>query len=170
MKKWQGIMKIAEFCHLAKNGEIIYKEENIFNTIHLVGEELILKILFAGEPVPANYYIGLDSRSSLDSALGIGSIYGYEPNQNSYERQKVQSDNFSIVVGATSHRQANSPTVLFKAVGGSWGPVKNIFLSTNLGYGTNSILISSASLSRNITLADGETITLRMAMALSNCQ
>ncbi len=169
MKKWHGIMKIVNFQHCDKNGEILYEEENVNNLIHLVGEELILKILFAGEPVPSNYYIGLDSRTSLDASLGIGSVFGYEPNSNSYERQKVQSDNFSVIVGSSSHRQANSPTVIFKAIGGSWGPVKNIFLTTNLGYGVNSILISSASLSRSITVADGEIITMRMAMALSNC-
>lgn len=169
MKNWRGIMQISEFCHLDKNGKIIYKEENIYNLIHLVGEELILKILFAGEPIPANYYIGLDSRSSFDSSLGIGSIFGYEPNQNSYERQKVSSNSFSIISNAANHRQANSPTILFKATGGSWGPVKNIFLTTALGYGTNSILISSASLSRQIKVEDGEIITMRMAMALSSC-
>jgi len=169
MKNWQGIMKISEFCHLDKNGKIVYKEENILNLIHLAGEELILKILFAGEPVPSNYYIGLDSRSSLDSSLGIGSVFGYEPNQNSYERQKVPSDSFSIIINTNSRRQANSPTLLFKAIGGQWGPVQNIFLTTALGYGTNSVLISSAKLSRQINLLDGEIITMRMAMALSTC-
>jgi hypothetical protein len=169
MKNWHGIMKIEKFQYLSKNKEILYEENNINNLIHLVGEELILKILFAGLPVPTNYFIGLDSRSSLDPTLGIGSVFGYEPNQNSYERQQIKSDNFSIIVGSSRHRQANSPTVLFKAIGGSWGPVKNIFLTTNLGYGTNSILISSAALSREITVRDGEIITMRMAMALSNC-
>lgn len=169
MKKWHGLMKILKFQHANENGKILYEEENIKNLIHLAGEELILKILFAGESVPPNYYIGLDSRTSLDATLGIGSIFGYEPNSNSYERQKVQSDNFSVIVGSSNHRQANSPTVIFKAIGGSWGPVQNIFLTTNLGYGTNSILISSAALSRNITVSDGEIITMRMAMALSNC-
>lgn len=169
MKNWHGIMKIEKFQHLSVNGEILYEENNINNLIHLAGEELILKILFAGNSVPSNYYIGLDSRSYLDSSLGIGSIFGYEPNQNYYERQQVKSDSFSVIVGTSNHRQANSPTVLFKAVGGPWGPVKNIFLTTNLGYGTNSILISSAALSRDITVKDGEIITMRMAMALSNC-
>lgn len=170
MKKWNGLMEILEFRHFSKNAEILYEEKNIKNLVHFVGQELILKILFTGEPVPSNYYIGLDSRTNLDSTLGIGSIFGYEPDNNSYERQKIQSDNFSVIVGSGGLRQANSPTVLFKAVGGSWGPVKNIFLTTNLGYGTNSILISSATLSRNITVADGEIITMRMAMALSsNC-
>jgi hypothetical protein len=169
MKNWHGIMKVLDFKHLNKEGKVVYNEKNVLNIMHLGGEELILKILFSGDPVPANYYIGLDSRTNFDAALGIGSVFGYEPSTNSYERQKVQSDSFSIIVGSSSHRQANSPTVLFKAVGGSWGPVKNIFLTTNLGYGTNSILISSAALSRTITVADGEMITMRMAMALTNC-
>lgn len=169
MKNWRGIMKVLDFQHISKEGKVIYNEKNVLNIMHLAGEELILKILFSGDPVPSNYYIGLDSRTTFDASLGIGSVFGYEPNTNAYERQKVQSDSFSIIVGSGNNRQANSPTVLFKAIGGSWGPVKNIFLTTNLGYGTNSILISSASLSRTITVSDGELVTMRMAMALTNC-
>lgn len=169
MQNWHGIMKIHDFKHLDKNGKIIYSEDKIHNLIHLSGEEFILKVLFAGESVPANYYLGLDSRTSFSSSAGINSIAGYEPNQNAYERQKVASSNFTIVTGSQNIRQANSPTLLFKAIGGSWGPVKNIFLTTNLGYGSNAILISSAQLGRDITVADGEIVTMRMAMALSNC-
>lgn len=169
MKKWHGLMKILDISHHDKNGNIIYKEENIHNILHRTGEELILSILFSGLTVPENYYIGLDSRSSLSASDSIGSIMGYEPNENSYSRQEVANDSFSIIVNSSSSRQANSPTILFKAVGGSWGPVRNIFLTTNLGYGTNSKLISSAALSQPITLQDGEIVTLRMGMMLSGC-
>lgn len=169
MKNWHGLMKILEVSHKDHNGNILYHEENIKNVLHLTGEELILGVLFAGVAVPDNYYIGLDSRSSFDSSDSIGSILGYEPNENSYSRQEVEKDSFSIIVNSSGHRQANSPTILFKAVGGTWGPVKNIFLTTNLGYGTNSKLISSAALSQPITLQDGEIVTLRMGMMLSGC-
>lgn len=169
MKKWNGIMTISEFNHLNRNNEIIYSEKNIKNTIHIKGEELILKILFAGEATPVNYYVGLDNRTSINRNQLINDVFGWEPTLNSYSRQTVESNNFSIITASSGVMQANSPTLLFRASGGSWGPVRNIFLSTALGYGTNSILISSVPLSTSITVADGEIITMRMSMALSSC-
>jgi hypothetical protein len=169
MDKWNGIMKVISFEHLSKNGEILHKEENLLNILHYEGEELILKILFSGEVVPSNYYIGLDSRTSLQASSGIGSVYGYEPIANAYTRQAVQSSSFSVITTNSGNRQAKSPTLLFRAIGGSWGPVRNIFLANGLGYSNQVALISSTSLSRNITVEDGEIITMRMGMALSNC-
>jgi len=169
MKDWHGIMKVLEIRHLSKDGETIYEENDVKNILHYAGEEMILKILFAGSPVPSSYYIGLDSRSSFDPSLGIGSLFGFEPTDNAYERQSVQPNGFDVVATGSGHRQANSPVILFKAAGGAWGPVKNIFLTTNVGYGTSNILISSAPLSKTITVQDGETITMKMGMALSSC-
>ena len=168
MKKWNGILKVLEVKHESANGEVLHREENLHNILHLKGEELILKILFAGNAIPANYYVGLDARATLSNSDEISSVYGSEPLDNAYARQSVPSNNFSIVTSG-SHKQANSPTLIFKAAGGSWGPVKNIFLCSNLGYGSNSVLISSVNLSRNITVNEGEIITLRMGMALLNC-
>jgi len=168
MKKWNGILKILEISHLSKDGSILHREEDLKNTIHSVGEELILKILFAGQSVPANYYVGLDFRSSISKSQSIGDLFGWEPTSNSYSRQAVPSSNFSIVT-TTSGRQANSPSLMFRASGGSWGPVRNIFLTTALGFGANSVLISSVPLSTSITVSDGEIVTMRMGMALSGC-
>ena len=168
MEKWNGIMKVLELEHVGRDGNILHSEENLLNIIHAHGEDLILKILFAGQAVPENYYLGLDFRSVLDRTQTIGDLFGWEPTTNAYTRQTVKSDNFSVTT-MSSGRQANSPTILFRASGGSWGPVRNIFLSTAIGYGTNSILISSVPLSTSITVADGEVVTMRMAMALSSC-
>ena len=162
-------MKILELNHFDSKKNLIYQEKNIKNIIHTKGEELILKILFAGESVPSQYYIGLDSRSSLSRDSDISAIYGLEPTQNYYSRQKVDSNGFAISTVSSGIR-ADSPLMAFKAVGGSWGPVNNIFLSTNLGTDVNNnILISSVKLSRVITVSDGETITMKMGMALSSC-
>jgi hypothetical protein len=166
MKSWHGIMTVLEIEHLNSSGEVLYREENIRNMLHHAGEEFILKVLFGGTELPANYYIGLDARTSLDASSTISSIYSLEPASNAYERQKVQSDNFAIS-STTAGRRATSPAILFKAIGGSWGPVSNIFLSTGLGYSSSVVLISSATLNRTITVASGEIITMKMAMNLS---
>lgn len=166
---WNGILKILELEHCSKEGKILHREENLKNVMHLQGEELILGILFSGQTTPDKYYIGLDGRGSTDRSQTISDIFGLEPLSAAYSRQAVESDNFSVVTVSGGRIQANSPTLLFKAVGGSWGPVRNMFLTTGLGYGANSILISSVSLSNDITVVDGEIITMRMAMALSSC-
>jgi hypothetical protein len=167
MENWNGIMKLLELEHIGKDGSVLHRETDLKNIIHSQGEDLILKILFSGGALPEKYYIGLDSRSSLDKSQSMSDIFGLEPNSNAYVRQSVKSDNFSVVNVAAGYKQANSPTLLFKATGGPWGPVKNMFLTTGLGYGTT--LISSVTLSTSITVADGEIITMRMAMALSSC-
>jgi len=168
MKSWHGILKVLEFSHFSKNGSLLHREENIHNTIHSAGEELILKILFSGQQVPENYYVGLDFRSSIEKSQSIGDISGWEPTSNAYSRQAVGSNNFSIITSSSGYKQASSPSLLFRATGGSWGPVRNIFLTTALGFGTNSVLISSVPLSAPITVADGEIVTMRMAMALAS--
>lgn len=168
MKEWNGILKILDISHFGNDGSLIHREENLNNTIHSAGEELILRILFSGGFVPSNYYVGLDFRSTITKEQVIGDVFGWEPTSNAYSRQAVVSNNFSII-STSSGKQAKSPALLFRASGGSWGPVRNIFLATALGYGTNSVLISSVPLSTSITVADGEIVTMRMAMALSSC-
>lgn len=168
MKNWHGIMEILEFNHFDSKGKILYKENNIKNMLHVGGEDFILKTLFVGQTLPANYYLGLDSRSSLSFSTLIADLAGQEPAINGYQRQSVASNNFSMTE-VNGHKQANSPVVLFRATNGTWGPVRNIFLCNGLGYNSTISLISSASLSNSITVADGEIITMKMGMLLSNC-
>lgn len=166
MKNWRGLMKVLEIQHLSSNGDLIYKEEGIRNLIHFSGEQYVLGVLFGGQAIPEKYYIGLDSRTSLSASTSIGGLSGFEPTSNGYERQAVNYDNFSVI-SSSEGWQANSPVLLFRATGGSWGPVRNIFMSTGLGYSSSIVLLSSAALSRDITVANGEIVTMRMAMALS---
>lgn len=162
-------MKVVELVHRASNGDVIRVERDILNMVHVLGEEFLLRALFAGGDLPSNYYIGLDSRDSISASEVISDIDGHEPTGNGYERQAVASDGFAIVADVPTSRKANGPTVLFTASGGSWGPVKNIFLCTALGYGSNSVLISSAGLGQGLVVSDGETVSMRMAMSLSGC-
>lgn len=169
MKDWHGIMTILELNHISDNGATLYRETNVKNIIHKVGEEYVLGVLFSSKTKPENYYVGLDSRSSLNSVSDIGAVIEYEPSiTNAYERQAVASNSFQVQE-VSGVMQARTPTLVFKATGGSWGPIKNIFIATARGTDPNTCtLISSAGLSREITVASGEIITMRMAMSLSN--
>jgi hypothetical protein len=166
MGKWHGIMRITELVHSDRFGRTIQVRHDLFNTMHLLGEEFVLGVLFSGGQIPGSYYIGLDARASLSASDAISGLNGLEPVGKGYERAAVDSDNFSVV-SSPSGRQANSPTVLFTATEGPWITVKNIFLCTGLGYGQGSVLISSAPIGQDIRLSSGETISMRMAMAIS---
>lgn len=162
-------MRIAELVHRDASGRVLRRETDIPNRIHLLGEEFVLRTLFAGGEIPASYYIGLDSRPSVSQSDLISGLSGIEPTAAGYERQAVGSDNFAIVADSPNARQADSPTVLFTASGGSWGPVRNVFLCTGLGYGPGTVLISSASIGQDLVVSSGETVSMKMAMSLSAC-
>jgi hypothetical protein len=169
MKDWKGIMTVQELLHISGDGSVLHREQNIKNMIHVVGEEYILRVLFSSLSKPENYYVGLDNRSSLLPSSTIAALTGEPTNINGYERQAIPSDNFQVE-SLSGLMQARSPTLVFRATGGSWGPVKNMFIATALGTDSNtSTLISSVVLSREITVNDGEIITVRMSMSLSNC-
>jgi len=169
MEQWRGIMRVVEVVHRDRFGKEIRVERDILNKIHLLGEEYILRVLFAGREVPENYHIGMDSRSSILASDQIGDLEGLEPVTAGYERQSIQSDDFAIVTDSPTSRRANSPSVVFTATSETWEPVSNIFLCVGLGYGSSSVLVSSAALGQSISLSPGESISMRMAMSLSGC-
>lgn len=160
------IMKILEICHFNENKQILFKKTNLDNILHGEGEEFILKVLFGGTSIPSQYYLGLDSRSTLTRADGMGSLSTLEPTTSGYTRQTVNSNSFSFVSNQSGNYQANSPVVLFRAVNGSWGPVRNIFLTNQAGYGGK--LISSVPLGSNLIVQSGEIISMRIGLALSS--
>lgn len=164
MNNWHGIMKVLEFNHLDKDGNILYQQRNILNTLHTTGEEFILSVLFQGLAIPEFYYLGLDNRSSLAVGDTMATVSVTEPSTNAYERQSVDSTDWTLVVNSNSNKQTNSSIVTYRAVGGSWGPIKNIFLTdepNNSGY-----LIASAQLSEQVTVSSGEIISMRFGFAL----
>ena len=161
------IMQVLEISHLDKYGKVLYQNSNLNNIIHTEGEEFILKILFGGASIPASYYLGLDSRSSLTRSDSISQISSFEPSSSGYVRQSVNTSSFAFVTNSLGDYQANSPVVIFRAVGGSWGPVKNIFLTTQPN-NTNAYLISSVPLGANLTLQDQEMVSMRIGIALRN--
>lgn len=139
--------------------------------LHLEGESFILQAVFTGgrisEFIPENYYLGLDARSTILSDDTMDSL-AFEPNsQYGYQRQTVSSSGGFIIGEENGQILATSPIIAFRATGGSWGPVNDLFLSNT---GDNSgTLISSAQFEAPITVADGDFITMRIALMLKDC-
>lgn len=168
------LIKIDYFRHLDENNNILYEEKDIKNIIHAKGQEYILSVLFDGYSIPENYYIGLDNRSSLQLSDTLETISPVEPASNGYVRQAVEKDQFNLTVTSGGDYKADSPIVLFRASGGSWGPVKNIFLASTNGSTTGvssevlQTVISSISLSSEVTVANGESISMKVSLGLEN--
>ena len=164
---WNGLLKIIEIQHLDRDGTVLWKDSNVHNVLHVNGEQFLLNALFVGGNsgfyIPDNYYFGLDARGSVLAADTITDLAG-EPQTNGYSRQLVSSLNqFSVAIFGGIY-QAVSPIVSFGASGGSWGPVTNLFLTTDLG--SAGTLISSVPLSQSLTVIDGQVVSLKMGLSL----
>ncbi len=169
MSDWHGIMKVL-WIKQWREGQIIWEAENIRNILHKDGESFILRAVFQGgvqsQVIPENYYIGLDSRFSLSAEDNLGSLIG-EPAGNGYVRQAVSSSGDFEVTLEESNYRATSPIVAFTAAIGGWGPVLNIFLTDSTTSSGN--LISSAALPSALSVAAGDTVTMRIGLVLKDC-
>lgn len=164
-KPWNGILIIDEFI-VHRQNKVIYEEKNIQNIFHANGQFYFLKILFKHLGAPNNYYLGLDNRTTLNLEDTLDSLDG-EPVGKGYIRQNISANNFQINLNQNGNYRVVGPTVTFNATTGSWGPVKNIFL-TNASSGVDGYLISSARLAEPITLTPPDSATLKFAFAFSN--
>jgi len=174
---WHGLLKIFNIQLISNAGDILWEENNLLNTLHVGGEDFILRAAFSdtytdgggnivSTIIPPNFYFGLDNRSSLTTAHTMSSIIG-EPSINGYARQSVSSNQQFIVELLNSVYVAKAPIVIFTANGGSWGPVQNLFLtnaSDNSGY-----LIASVPLTTAITVQADSTLNVRMGLGLKDC-
>ena len=169
-KDWHGLMEILWLEHI-RDGKVLYREDNIRNTLHFLGEGFLLSALFMSgySPntlIPDQYYLGLDARATVAVSDTMIDVFN-EPFVNGYTRQPVSSTNgFSLDVVGGVHR-ATSQIVSFSAAGGGWGPMANIFLSNKAN--NTGILISSAKLTSPVTLTSGDSVNMRMALSLRYC-
>lgn len=163
-KDWHGLMKILEIQHV-RNGEVIWEQKNLLNTLHFGGELFILTCCFDndGSLPPANYYFGLDDRATI-SIDDLITDLSDEPNGNGYLRAAVASSGQFTVDVLNNVYRATSQIVTFSATSTGWGPVKNLFLATTSD--NTGILIASSPLTNPISLTDGDAINMRMALAL----
>ena len=165
-KNWRGIMKVLEAQHI-RNNKVIWEDSDLYNMLHAEGQKLILDAVFAGGSIPSSYYMGLDNRSSLAVADTLASLSA-EPSTNGYSRFTASaSSDFTIAAESSGNFKSQSVLLTFLASGGSWGPIKNLFMSSSLdGSGK---LISSVALSEALTLVDGDIINLRINLSLTDC-
>lgn len=160
-------MKVLEIQHLSKTGEIIWEDKKLLNLLHTEGEEFILEAIFAGGIIPDTYYLGLDNRTAISESDTMSDILT-EPIGNGYLRQPVLSvGEFTFGLTSGGFTQAQSPIVTFIASGGSWGPVNNLWLTTEAD--ETGQLISTVVLSSETTLLDGERVTMRIGLGMRDC-
>jgi hypothetical protein len=170
-KDWHGILIVDEFT-IKRENEIIYQAFDLHNTLHLGGELQILSALFLGGPlnnnyIPTVYYLGLDNRSGLAVTDTLASLSG-EPTVGGYNRQPVSSTSGFTIVTEGNTVKAKSGVIIFSAIGTSWGPVQNMFL-TNVSSGSSGVLYSSVPIGSSITVVAGDAVSLRFSMTLKNC-
>jgi hypothetical protein len=161
-------MTVLEARHLDENGSCIWEKQHLPNILHQQGEEFILKTIFntsAGIIIPGAFYLGLDNRTNLTLTDTLSEVVN-EPTNNGYMRQGISSSNGFQVTLNNLDWLVTSSSIMFNATGGSWGPVKNIFL-TNVSYGSG-FLISSVPLKTSRTIESGQTLSLRIALGLRN--
>jgi len=166
------LVRIQEIQHLSKTGEVLWSNKDLKNILHLEGEEFILKALFNGgnDPntfIPDEYYFGLDNRFSLDAEHNMDSLVN-EPTTAGYTRQSLSSTNgFTVIEVTEDVLRAQSIILTFEAIGSSWGPVSNLFMTDQPD--DSGFLICSVATGSTFTVDDGESVTMRMTFGLRDC-
>jgi len=131
----------------------------------------MLKAIFTGdEDIPTDYYFGLDKRTTIREEDNLASLLDEPENAfNGYARQPVASSGQFVVDTSEGHYYARSPILHFSAIGGSWGPVRNLFLSTTIQSDYDGFLVASVPLTQTVTVTDGQSISVRMGLSLKDC-
>jgi len=161
------LITILRIEHVDSNGRVLWYAENLPNILHAEGEEYILKAAFSDTTVvPANFYFGCDNRSILARSDTMADITG-EPTVFGYTRQVISSDGeIQVAVELGGYYIATSPILLFSASGGDWGPVSNLFMTTESG--GSGELIASVPFSQEITVEDGTSLNVQMRLSLQS--
>lgn len=166
-KNWNGLVKVLEVTHLSKDNQILWQRKNVLNVIHQLGEKFILDRLFGSAVVPNSYYFGLDYRETptfLDTMASLTQ----EPTSNGYIRQEAATDTDFVIELSSGHYLAKSPIVAFNALGGQWGPVRNLFMTDKVD-GTGTLISTVQFSAEGITVQDHEKILFQMGITLADC-
>lgn len=161
-------MTILEIKHYRED-KVIWESQNIPNIFHESGERFLFSVAFdtdGGYTVPTFYYIGLDNRTTIAYDDDIGSVTS-EPSSNGYGRQTASSSSGFGITLTDGRIRATSGILTFSAIGGTWGPVQNVFLATSID--SSGILIATSALSSPRTLNNGDHLTVRFKLAFDSC-
>jgi hypothetical protein len=155
-----------------RDGEVLWEERDIYNVFHKRGEEFMLRALFTGGNtpnalIPDDYFFGLDNRTNVVADDDFVNILG-EPFTGGYLRQSVSSLGEITVAEEDGAIRAITSIISFRASGGTWGPVKNLFM-TDRG-DNNGFLIASVAATAPFSVIDGDSVTMRMSIGLTNCE
>ena len=133
--------------------------------LHTEGLQYLLEVGFSEEQsVPANFYVGLCTDTSLAEDASLGDQT--EVTGTGYARQTIASNNTDITSAATGAADWKITTkeVTFTA-GGTWDGAKTVFLATSND--DSGKLIASVALSETRTLNDGDSLTLSIEIDLT---
>jgi hypothetical protein len=123
----------------------------------------MLKALYAGSTgvtIPSAYYVGLDNRTTVNQGDTLVNLVG-EPTGLGYTRQTLSSATSFTPVFDQSNWSMLSSTIVFQAIGGTWGPVRNAFLTTG------TFLISTVPLlGSNVSVGPGQALSFNIKVAL----
>lgn len=166
-KPWNGLVKLIELKVVDINGNVLFKKENINNVLHYQGQSLILQCMFGTESVPGDYYVGLDSRSSITLNDKMTNLQ-LEPSGFGYSRQTLVRGTTNLNVSPdTTPPKVTSSTITFSAVGGSY-TATDMFLCTAQS-GTSGYLISTVAFGTTITVSPENLVSMKFAMILNGC-
>lgn len=157
-----NLMTIDEVKYCDSNNDIIWIATNLKNKLHLEGQEFINEVLFNGLAVPSNYYVGLDNRTTVNVGDILANVVVVEPATNGYVRKTVNAQSGFTVSYSSGKWKSLSINLVFNATGGSWGPVKNSFLTAG------GFLISTIVLPIETTLTNGQYFSFRMQFSLGD--
>lgn len=170
-KNWHGILKLIELKHFDAQGNLISQQNNLLNLLHQEGEEFLLRAAFSGgrisSIIPDFYYLGLDNRQAVAVGDTIDDLIG-EPSAGGYQRQEISSSGDFAINFESDHFIATSPIVAFRSTTSSWGPVSNLFLTTESN--NDGMLISTVVLQSPISLNSGDAVTMRIGLKLRECE
>jgi hypothetical protein len=120
-------------------GEVLWKEENLENTLANQGISSLLEYFYRGNAkyAPSNGFFVRLCNYVPQVTDTLASISSYEPSGNGYSAQLVTADKTATgFLNATSDVNGStltitSKTVTFTAAGGNIGPVTTAFVATS---------------------------------------
>lgn len=158
------MLKIIKIQHI-RDDKIIWEQNNLNNTLHILAEQYFLSVLFAGTTLVSNYYMGLDNRATISTSDTMASLVGEPTGINGYLRQ-VNSSNSWAIDFINGVYVAISGIITFQANGGSFGPVQNLFVATTAD--NSGVLLSSVPLVQSVTVNSGDNLNMTTSMSLQD--